>query len=159
MDFKLKDVLDAVGPTASVIFASWIFMTFLQQRYTSAYDLYRRMIDNFREGLEGGRKQKVLEQIVLYKKRVETMRRATNLGLFGAILLILGILTGALDAIFKDTAFLKYIGAGCIGGGLLLVIASASLVIVENIQIKEAMNKELEDVPELADETHRPTAK
>ena len=32
MNFELSDVLKAIGPAASIIFAAWIFTGFLQQR-------------------------------------------------------------------------------------------------------------------------------
>jgi hypothetical protein len=48
-DFDLKEFLQAVGPTASLIFAAWIFLTFLQARYSAAYERYRALIAEFRE--------------------------------------------------------------------------------------------------------------
>jgi hypothetical protein len=50
MEFKLKDVLDAVGPTASLIFAAWIYLSFLQQRYSSGYQNYRDLVSMYRDG-------------------------------------------------------------------------------------------------------------
>jgi hypothetical protein len=50
MDFELKDVLGAIGPSASIVFAAWIFMGFLQQRYTAAYERYRSLIEDYRNG-------------------------------------------------------------------------------------------------------------
>ena len=44
MDFELKDLLEAIGPNATLIFAAWIFLSFLQQRYTAAYDRYRALV-------------------------------------------------------------------------------------------------------------------
>jgi hypothetical protein len=38
---ELSDVLKAIGPAASIIFAAWIFMGFLQQRYDAAVSRYR----------------------------------------------------------------------------------------------------------------------
>jgi hypothetical protein len=149
MDFELKDVLGAVGPTASLVFASWIFMTFLQARYTAAYERYRDMIEEYRQGNNTTRRNLIGDQIKLYRKRVNQMRVATNLGLWGAIFLLLTLISGAIDAAMKGSELLKYVGLGGTVLGLALVIASATLVIIENTHIKEAMDAELQDVPEL----------
>ena len=47
MDFDLSNVLKAIGPTASIVFAAWIFMGFLQQRYDTAVARYQDMIEAF----------------------------------------------------------------------------------------------------------------
>ncbi|QCP12401.1 DUF2721 domain-containing protein [Pseudoduganella umbonata] len=149
MQFELKDVLGAVGPTASLVFASWIFMTFLQARYSAAYERYRDMIEEFRTGKDTRRRELIGNQIKLYRKRVEQMRWATSLGLWAAILLLLALISGALDAVFKGSPVLKYVGLVGTVAGLSMVIGSATLVILENTSIKRAMDEELKDVPEL----------
>jgi hypothetical protein len=158
MDFELKDVLEAVGPNASLVFASWIFMTFLQARYTSAYDRYRSLINDYREGLDGKRKDVIQGEILLYRRRVELMRRATNLGLYAAMLLIGTLIVGALDAVFGGPPPFKYLGALCALGGLATVIWSACLVVKENTLIRQAIGGELRDIPELADRAGEPRA-
>lgn len=149
MQFELKDVLGAVGPTASLVFASWIFMTFLQARYSAAYERYRNMIEAFRTGKDTTRRDLIGTQVKLYRKRVEQMRWATSLGLSAAILLLLALISGALDAVFKGNPVLKYIGLFGTVLGLAMVIASAVLVIIENTSIRHAMDEELKDVAEL----------
>src|SRR3954462_9829864 len=87
--YDLKDVLTAVGPTASLIFAAWIFLSFLQQRYTTAYERYRSLISEYRQGnLQDQRKRSVRDQILMYKQRCEQMRLATNIGVIWAIRLL-----------------------------------------------------------------------
>ena len=151
MQFELKEVLEAVGPTASLVFASWIFMTFLQARYSAAYERYLDMIEEFRTGRDTTRRDLIGSQIRLYRKRVEHMRWATSLGLAGAIFLLLTLISGALDAVFKGNPLLKYVGLAGTVIGLVMVIASALLVIIENTSIRHAMDEEVKDVPELAD--------
>jgi hypothetical protein len=158
MDFELKDVVEAVGPNASLVFASWIFMTFLQARYSAAYDRYRSLINDYREGLDGKRKDVIKGEILLYRQRVDYMRRATNLGLYAAMLLIGTLIVGALDAMFGNPPFFKYLGSLCALGGLATVIWSACLVVKENVLIKQAISGEVRDIPELADEAREPRA-
>jgi hypothetical protein len=87
--FELKDLLQALGPTASLIFAAWIFLSFLQSRYSAAYERYRSLLDEFRQHSNRDRRRESLhEQILEYKRRCEQMRRATNLGVIAAICLI-----------------------------------------------------------------------
>jgi hypothetical protein len=157
MEFDLKDVLEAVGPTASLVFAAWIYLSFLQQRYAGAYDRYRSLIDEYRTAdLQDHRKTNVRDQILLYKQRCEQMRLATNLGVFAAIILILTLVTGALSAIFPSAGFLKYIGAAGALIGLLMVIAAAIPVILENNLIQRAIESEISDLPEISEAAGQP---
>ncbi|WP_036168189.1 DUF2721 domain-containing protein [Massilia sp. 9096] len=152
MDFALKDVMQAVGPNASLVFASWIFMSFLQTRYSNAYQLYRKMIDDLREGkVDGQRRTTIHDEIVLYRERLNRMRLATNLGLYAAILLLSTLILSGLDVVFGNPGFLKYICAVCVVLGLGLIIWSASLVIIENKMLKMALDRDGDDLAELRD--------
>jgi hypothetical protein len=151
MEFELKDVLAAVGPNAGLVFASWMFMHLLQARYTSAYDRYRQLIDNFRQGVDGKRRETVRDEITLYRQRVEYMRKATDCGLYAAMLLIGTLIVGVIDAIFKGMPFLKYMGTATTVVGLGMVIWAAILVVRENKLIKMPIDREMEDMPELRD--------
>jgi hypothetical protein len=48
MNLDLAKVLTTVGPAASIIFAAWIFVAFLQTRYDAAVERYRDLIEKFR---------------------------------------------------------------------------------------------------------------
>jgi hypothetical protein len=151
VDFELKDFLEAVGPTASLIFASWIFLSFLQSRYTAAYDRYRMLLDEHRShGQRGGpRQSSISRQIRLYKQRCEQMRIATNVGVVAAILLIVTILAGGAQVILPDVGMLRFVGAGSTVLGLLLLIVAAGFVLRENTLIQHAIDDETSDVPEV----------
>src|SRR5438132_181530 len=96
-DFDLRDLLQALGPTASLIFAAWIFLNFLQARYSSAYDRYRALLAELRTHHDQDKRRESLRaQILAYKRRCEQMRLATNIGVFSAILLISALIFGAL---------------------------------------------------------------
>lgn len=158
MDFQLKDVLGAIGPNASMIFASWIFMTFLEARYSNSYDRYRSLIDSYRDGIDGARKDIIRAEIRIYRRRVDTMRQALNLGMYAAIMLISALIAGALDAVLGNPPVLKYVGTVLAIGGLLLVIWSATKVVHENTLIRQAIGGEVKDIPELADDSGEPRA-
>lgn len=152
MDFQFKDVMQAVGPNASLVFASWIFMSFLQTRYSNAYELYRKMIDDLREDrADGQRRTTIHDEIVLYRERLNRMRLATNLGLYAAMLLLATLILSGLDTVFGSPDFLKYVGVLCVVAGLGLIIWSASLVIIENKMIKMALDRDGDDLKELRD--------
>jgi hypothetical protein len=158
MEFSMKDLLQAIGPSASLIFASWIFLSFLQTRYTAAYERYRALIQERRERLRNAGDQapedndrhqrSVKDQIALYRRRCEHMRHATNIGVLAAILLIVTILSGGLQVVMPQLGMLRYVGAA--GGllGLMLLIVAAMFVIAENVLIQHAMNDEAADLPE-----------
>src|SRR4051794_10090381 len=113
--------MDAVGPSAALAFAAWLFLQLLQQRYSAAYTRYRQLIDSFRTGTEGKRREVIKEEIKTYRKRVIYMMHATNIGMAAAILLLLSLITSGLNPIVK-LDWLKYVGAAGIILGLLLVI-------------------------------------
>lgn len=148
MDFELKDVMGAVGPSAALVFAAWLFLQLLQQRYTAAYTRYRELVESFRGDLQGKRRDVIKKEIHVYHKRVKIMLYATNLGLVGAICLLLSLASSGLDAMFK-LDWLKYIGGPGIVLGLLLVVPAAIMMIIENMMIKQPIDAELDDVNEL----------
>jgi hypothetical protein len=147
VDFQFKDVLEAVGPTAGLVFASWIFLSVLQQRYVSAYERYRALVSEYREKDPEGQRRRSLEtQIRNYKRRCECMKRATNVGVVAAILLILTLVAGALNVMLPELGFIKYAGAACALLGLLLVIVGAVMVILENGLLQRSIDSELSDL-------------
>jgi hypothetical protein len=154
MDFQLKDILTAIGPTASIVFAAWISVTVLQERYTAAFQRYRSLIQECRDGhVSGDRHANVREQVLLYKRRFEMMGRAINLGLLAAILLITTLIGGALNVVFPNWPVVQGLSTGCAMVGFILVILAAVLVIRENSIVKRALAAELLDLPELAEMT------
>jgi hypothetical protein len=151
-DFDLKDLLEAVGPTASMIFAAWIFLTFLQARYTSAYERFRALIAELRDHREQDQRRTSLrQQILIYKRRCEQMRLATNIGVCSAILLITALICAALGTMYDTVSAWKYLTACCAVVGLLLVIWAAVLVLIENYTLQRLLDSDLSDVPELVD--------
>jgi hypothetical protein len=105
MDFDLKEVLEAIGPSAALVFASWIFLGFLEQRYVAAYERFRKLVEEYRANQSSEtRHQNLGDQIRLYRVRCDQMRTATNLGVFAAILLLTTLICGALEAIFGGIA-------------------------------------------------------
>jgi Protein of unknown function (DUF2721) len=151
MQFELKDILNAIGPSASIVFAAWIFMGYLQQRYSVALERYRSLIDQCRQGGQAAsRTDNLRDQVLLYRRRFNLMRRATNIGLSAAILLISTLILAAVNVVLPDLKVLKYFGAAGAVVGLALVIVATALVILENTIIRRAVDGELLDVPELA---------
>lgn len=158
MQFELKDVLTSVGPAASLIFASWIFLTLLNSRYVAAFDMFRSLVSEYRDKQQNRgddqRRKSVREQILLYKKRCEQMRLSLNIGLVAAMFLIASLVTSAIQITFPQISILKPISLFGIIIGLLLVIAAAAVVMRENIEIEKALKSELSDLPDLKDASH-----
>jgi uncharacterized membrane protein YraQ (UPF0718 family) len=148
--FELKDFMEAVGPTASLIFASWIFLSFLQARYSAAYSRYRELIQEYREHgqRDKSHQQSIARQIPLYKQRCEQMRTATNVGVVAAIVLIAAVMAAGLQVVLPDLAAFKYIGALAALVGLALVIIAAVYVVRENTLIQHAIDDEISDLPD-----------
>jgi hypothetical protein len=152
MNFQLKDVLQTAGPTASLIFASWIFLQLLGQKYVSAFDRYRALASEYRvEGTTEARRRHLAEQIPLYKRRCEQMQRATVIGVYAAMLLIFTLLSGTVETVIgNESPLLKYAGAGAAILGLTLLLWAAALLLLENRNVIDALHSEVKDIPDAA---------
>jgi len=150
---KLSDFLKATGPNAAIIFAAWIFMGFLQQRYDSAVDRYRAAAGDFRsEKHDKGRAANLKDQIVIYRRRCVLMGRATSVGLVSAIFLISSLMLGGLDVIVPGKMWIGAAGIGASFLGFALVILAAAIVIAEGRRTDNQLDDEVRDVPELSDD-------
>lgn len=148
---QIADILKALGPAASIIFAAWIFMGFLQQRYDAALTRFRDMIERYRDGdVSSERRDNMRDQIRLYRRRCTMMNVASIIGMTSAILLILTLISGELSML--GLKFLSYVSAYSALAGFFLVIVAAGITIVEGIIIHRQLNDELLDVPDLARE-------
>ena len=154
MMFELGDVLKAIGPNASIVFAAWIFMTFLQQRYDSAIDRYRAAVGDYRSNDHDGERAGNLKgQILTYQHRCKLMSWANLIGLVAAILLIAALIFGAIDVIVPKVPLIVIAGTATAIVGFLLVIAAAIVVIVEGRIVYRQLDDELRDIPDLAEAT------
>jgi hypothetical protein len=106
LHFELKDLLQAIGPTASLVFAAWIFLGFLETRYVAAFERYGELADDYRKGVPGRRHDAVQSQIRLYRRRCEWIRLSTNIGVVSAIALLCTLILAALNVIFSGQAVL-----------------------------------------------------
>ena len=151
MSIDIANIFKAVGPAASVIFAAWIFMAFLQTRYDAAVDRYRVLIGQYRSGDQlDDRRSNLHDSISVYKKRCEIMNVASIIGLTSAVLLITSLIIGELALALPHYDALKFI---CIAGtllGLALVVVATAIVIYESLIIHRQLEAELLDVPDLA---------
>lgn len=147
---QLGDVLKAMGPNAAIVFAAWIFMGFLQQRYDSASDRYKSAVGDYRTGEhEDARAENLRSQIKAYQRRCRLMSRATLAGLFAAILLIASLILGAIDVIIPGNSAVTMLGIATSLVGFVLVIVAALIVIAETRIVDRQLDAELDDVPEL----------
>jgi hypothetical protein len=150
----LADVLKAIGPNASIVFAAWIFMGFLQQRYDSAIDRYRSAVGEYRSGEHDDiRADNLRDQVVAYRRRCRLMGLALLTGLIAAILLIASLMFGALDVIVPRVPSIALAGTAAALIGFGLVIVAALIVIRESSLVTRELDNELRDVPELAEST------
>jgi uncharacterized membrane protein YraQ (UPF0718 family) len=153
---ELGDVLKAIGPNAAIVFAAWIFMGFLQQRYDSAVDRYREAVGDYRSNDHPEeRAGNLRDQILTYVRRCRLMGWATLVGLLAAILLIGSLILGAIDVIVPHNPLVAGAGIATLVGGFVLVIAAAVIVIAEGRIVHRQLQDELRDVPDLADQAGR----
>ena len=151
---QLADVLKALGPNASIIFAAWIFMGFLQQRYDSAVDRYREAVGDYRSHEhEDERTGNLREQVLLLRRRCKIMGRSVLIGLTAAILLILSLIFGALDVLVPRTPLIAIAGIASAIAGFVLVMIAAGFVIAEGRIVGRQIDDELRDVGDLAQHT------
>lgn len=148
---QLGEVLKAVGPNAAIVFAAWIFMGFLQQRYDSAIDRYREAVGDYRSNdHERERAANLKDQVLGYHARCKLMGRATFAGLAAATLLIGALIFGGLDVLIPGSAPIALLGTFCTLVGFGLVIAAALIVMLEARIVRRQLDAELEDLSDLA---------
>lgn len=141
VDFTLKKMMEAVGPSAALAFASWRLLQLLEQRHDAAYTRYRELVQAFREGAAGKRLDLSEDEIGICRKRLMHMLDATNIGMMAAFLLLLSLTISTLDAVFKAD-WLKLFGAPSNMLRLLLVIPAALLVLMDNMLTKKRLEAE-----------------
>ena len=147
---QLSDFLKAIGPNAAIIFAAWIYMGFLQQRYDSAVDRFRGAVGDFRSGEhEKERAKNLKDQILIYKRRCYLMGWATTIGLVSAILLITSLMFGGLDVLMPHTPWIAVAGIATSFAGFALIIVAALIVIAEGQPTDRQLDDEIRDVRDL----------
>ena len=150
MVFSLGEILKVIGPSASIVFAAWIFMGFLQQRYDSAVQRYMAMAEQVRQGhLQPNRGDTIRNQVKAYRRRCELMTWASNSGLISAMLLILTLLCGEMGVLFPTAQLFGLVGMLAVSLGLTLVIVSAALVIWEGVMAHRQIEAEISDLPDM----------
>ncbi len=151
MNFDLKEVLNTAAPTASLVFASWLFLQLLNMRFEGAMARYERAIDEYREGkADEKRKETLYELISLHGRRCVQMRRALHTGLLAAMLLVLSLVAATIHLAF-GAPVPKVVTLVCSITGLSLIIAAAAMVMVENHLGRPTLRRQFEDIPELVD--------
>jgi hypothetical protein len=112
-------------------------MDFLLQRYISALARDRSLISDYRDGqVAEDRHSNIKDQVLL----------------LAAILLIITLIAAALASIFQHASALKYVSVLSALGGLLSIVIAAAIAIKENSIIQRAIDSELLDVPEPAEQ-------
>jgi hypothetical protein len=151
LNIDIASVLKAIGLGASIVFAAWIFMGFVQQRYDAAVDRYRGMTGAYRSSeLSETRRGNMRDQIGVAKRRCELMHHATVIGLISAVFLILTLIFAAIGMIFTGASLLVYASTLSMIIGFVLVVVAAFYVLVESSIVRRQLVAELLDVPDLA---------
>ena len=153
MQINVGDIFKAIGPGASIIFAAWIFVSFLQVRYDAAMERYLETIRQYRsKDASDARLHFLREEILTYRRRCALMNLASGIGLISAATLVLTLVIGELALIFPGLTLLAYVSATLALLGLLLIIVAALIVLMEGSIIHRQLEHELQDIPELARE-------
>jgi hypothetical protein len=156
MQNQLSLILQVVGPASSIIFAAWIFMGFLQQRFDAAVERYRTVVGRFRTRQDGDTPLgNMKQQALIYRRRCSIMSVAMVTGLVAAILLISTLIIGEFAFLFPGGSVLQVCGIATLFLGFLLVIASALCVMAESYLVHAEVSAEILDDPELAEQPGR----
>jgi hypothetical protein len=154
MHIDLSNILKIIGPAASIIFAAWIFMGFLQQRYDSAVSQYREIIREYRTGeLTDERRGNIKDLVLTYRRRCTLMMRANLCGLVSAVLFILTLIAAEVSLAIPGLALLQVASAGGAAVGFAAVIVATVFVIMEGLVTQRQLDSELLDIPDLAHST------
>jgi hypothetical protein len=150
MDVDLKEILNTAVPTASLIFAAWIFLQLVNMRLQSALDRCQTLADEFRRGqAQPARQKSIREQIALYRDRTRLLQRTMVVSMSAAIVLILTLTCATLAMLIPSLHALKLITIVCSLLGLALLIVSVGFMLVENAGLPKALRVEMDDIPGL----------
>ena len=153
MQTNVGDIFKAIGPGASIIFAAWIFVSFLQVRYDAAVERYLAAIKQYRgKDASDTRLHFLKEEILTYRRRCALMNLASSIGLLSAIALVMALVIGELALIFPASRVLTYASLTLALLGLVFIVVAAIVVFVEGAIIHQQLEHELQDMPELASE-------
>ena len=148
---NVGEILKSIGPGASIIFAAWIFVSFLQVRSDAAVERYLETIRQYRsKDASELRLHFLKEEILTYRRRCALMNVASGIGLTSAVALVMTLVVGELALVFPDLRVLTYISLSLALLGLLLIVVAACIVLVEGSIIHQQLEHELQDLPELA---------
>lgn len=82
MELNIKEVLNTAGPTMRLVFASWIFLQHVNQRYSASHGRSRALISELRNHAnQDVRHLSIQQQALKYKRRRQCLRTATNISL------------------------------------------------------------------------------
>ncbi len=150
MELNLKDILNTAAPTATLVFAAWIFLGLVSSRLQSAIDRCQALADEYRRGhAQEERKRHICEQIRLYRERSRQLQKTMGLGMIAAIFLILTLMNATVSMIRPDLLFLAQISIGCSLGGMLLLMLAVAFMLSENAKLPKALESEVGDIPEV----------
>lgn len=146
--FDVHQVLQIVGPTASLLFAAWIFLQYLNQRFIESVARLRELAENLRtsETKDDRRSDSLRDQIGLYRRRCTLMRQATNVGLVAALMLLSTLTLAGIVTVFGRSTVLDVVGVCTAIGGLVLVMVATGIVFLENRLVAKALTSELTDL-------------
>lgn len=135
--FKLKKVMELIGPAAALAFAAWL-LQLLEQRHAAAHTRYRELVKALRSGAEGKRRDLIEDDTGIGRKRASPVLCATHAGMTAVFLLLLSLMISTLDAVL-EADWPKLFGAPVNMLRLLLVIPAAILVLMENTMSKKRL--------------------
>jgi hypothetical protein len=145
VEVDLKDVLNAAGPTATLLFASWIFLGYLNSRLS---DSQKRFNDH------DARHKSIYDQIKQNRKRCDLLFLATNDALRGAYFMFATIATGIISIATQQPPWLCIFNLCCALSGLVFLVLSVGKALAENKLLHQSITSEVADVPEFADKSN-----
>jgi hypothetical protein len=146
--FDLKDVLNTAAPTASLIFASWLFLQLVSSRYEATIVRYERAMEELRGECPPPRRDTVLAVARLHGRRFHHMERAMSLGLLAATFLVSSLGMASFQ-LMTGATWLNFTTMGALITGLVLLVVCALLTMAENGLGRRTLLLERADVPEL----------
>ncbi|HEX8834760.1 MAG TPA: DUF2721 domain-containing protein [Abditibacteriaceae bacterium] len=160
MEINLKDVLESAGGTASLVIACTIFLHQLITVYTANFERYRALAREHREmNGEHARRDSLRDQITLYYRRCQAIRRSMCIVAGAEVAFIITIIASGLSAAMPETKWIGLVGGGSLVIGLLVLGVAAVLEIHQNYLSKYAIESEIADFPELPQQPDKGNAK
>jgi hypothetical protein len=154
--FKLADLLGSAGATIGIIIAGVVFLQFLSARSNDVTIRYRSLAGEYRGPETGADRHNTLqEQLACYRLRLHLLLWASWFGAGALLRFLTAVAATGLSVVWMEVNAFRVLGAVAMFVGLAVMAVAVLVELVESIQSRSELGKEVADLDPAAGGRHR----